>query len=194
MARSRLLAVAVCGAAALFVCGIVLGRLSSPRAKRGPRVAGPSVNAPEPVVQETNRATSSKSGAAEQDPLRQSGTSQSSVDFVSNLKRLLDAGHTRKMYSRLSTLMDSLDLTNVKDVLDFAQKLPRPQDRMMVMQSVVSRWAELNPRDALAFAETIPTMRERSSAIQGAVSGWAETDAPSAVAYVQQMPAGPNRD
>ena len=192
MSQARL--TSILAAVGIFVVGLVLGRLSS----RAPSTEHLSTTTPSgtPAVAppEEIPANPTAPSASAAEAVTPAAAHQSSGDVIAALKRTLGGGRNRRMYNNLSTLVDSVDLTNMQEVLDFAQKLPRQHSRSMVVQMLVSRWGELAPRDAMAFADAIPTVQEKNSAIRSAIGGWAETDPKAAIAYVQQMPAGPTRD
>ncbi|HEY2614736.1 MAG TPA: hypothetical protein VGI42_03440, partial [Chthoniobacterales bacterium] len=115
----------------------------------------------------------------------------SSDSIISKIKTALlhpGSGHT---YATFSKLAESVDATNVRDVLAFVQTLSKPQEKSMLVSLFVGRWAELDPPAAIAYAQTIPPGIGRNWAITGAIGGWAEHDPNAAEAWAQQLPPGP---
>ena len=118
----------------------------------------------------------------------------STPNIIAKIKAALGRSSSRHTYATFSKLAETIDATNVREILAFVQTLPKPQDKSMLISLFVGRWAELDPQAALAYAQNLPAGSGRNWAMTSAVSGWAEHDPAAASAWAQQLPAGPMRD
>ena len=74
----------------------------------------------------------------------------SSTDVIAALKNALARPNNRQVYKTLSRLVDSMDAGNVREVLSYAQRLPKEQDKAGLLSLIFIRWGELNPTEAVA--------------------------------------------
>src|SRR4051812_5231676 len=118
-------------------------------------------------------------------------TSSSAAEIIAKIKEALSHPGSRHTYATFSKLSETVDASNVRELLTFVQTLPKPQEKSMLVSLFVARWAELDPPAAIAYAQGLPAGVTRNWALTSAVSGWAERDPTGATAWVQQLPAGP---
>src|SRR3954452_8830082 len=113
---------------------------------------------------------------------------------IAAIKSALARPGGRHAYATFSKLADSIDETDVRDVLAFVETLPKPQEKSLLTSLLVGRWAELDPQAALAYAQNLPLGSTRTWATTSAVSGWVERDIAAATAWAQQLAPGPMRE
>src|SRR4051812_45853368 len=153
-----------------------------------PAVAATPVSiAPGPAFEEK----STRSLASHNQPVV---TSSSAVEVIAKIKEALSHPGSRHAYATFSRLSETVDASNVREVLAFVQTLPKPQEKSMLISLFVARWAELDAAAALAYAEALPSGTTRNWALTSAVGGWPESYPAAATAWVQQLPIGPLRD
>jgi len=127
-------------------------------------------------------ATSSPGGVTERNvtvvPSESSekSTAASTASLIADLKVAISGSGSRRSYAAFSKISDSVNEKNVREVLGFAEGLPREQDKSMLRSLLVGRWAEFDPKAAVAYAEALPNGASRNSALTSAVGGWAEHD------------------
>ena len=151
----------------------------------------PALATPEFPVDSASVGEISKPSIASQN---ERALSSSTEEIIAKIKSALTHSGSRHTYATFSKLSETVDASNVRELLAFVQTLPKPQEKSMLVSLFVARWAELNPAAAIAYAEALPTGTARNWALTSAVSGWAEHDPGAATSWVQQLPAGPLRD
>ena len=118
----------------------------------------------------------------------------SAEQIIESIKAAVARPDTRHTYVTFSKLAESVDEKNVREVLAFAQNLPRQQDKSTLVSLLVGRWAEFDPKSAIAYAQSLPGGSPRNAAVTSVVGGWAEHDLAAATAWTQQLPPGQARD
>ena len=99
--------------------------------------------------------------------------SVSTAEIIAKIKNALAHPGSRHTYATFSKLSESVDATNVRELLAFVQTLPKPQEKNMLVSLFVARWAELDPSAALAYAQALPGGVARNWALTSVVTGWA---------------------
>src|SRR6266446_5239486 len=174
-----------------LLIGIGIGRYTSSSSEViGPRTSAHNSSEPRP----TNPANPPAVSVPHNPPPSRSNAPQSSdsaENIIAKIKSALTHSGSRHTYATFSKLSETVDATNIREVLAFVQTLPKPQEKSMLVSLFVARWAELDPSAAIAYAQALPAGTARNWALTSAVTGWAEHDPAGATAWVQQLPAGP---
>lgn len=80
-------------------------------------------------------------------------------------------------------MIDSLDVQNVRPVIDAVERLQDQRQKKMAPAMLISRWAEADPQSALAYAQA----QENGTAnwlLPEVITTWAEHDSVAATAWV----------
>src|SRR2546423_14874397 len=86
-------------------------------------------------------------------------------EIIAKIKSALSHSGSRHTYATFSKLSETVDPSNLREVLAFVQTLPKPQEKGMLVSLFVARWAELEPAAALAYAEALPSGTARNWAL-----------------------------
>src|SRR6266446_6263174 len=69
-------------------------------------------------------------------------STDSTENIIAKIKAALGQFNSRHAYATFSKLAETIDETNVREVLAFVQTLPKPQEKSMLVSLFVARWAE----------------------------------------------------
>jgi len=109
-----------------------------------------------------------------------------SLAMPPNLQRILQGGD---IVERLGSYLDavrSMDSTNVKQVVQAFEELPKGYGRHLEMKLLMRSWANFDPKGALAYASSsLDANSERRFGISEALAGWAVKDAKAAIAWAE---------
>src|SRR5207302_8476574 len=178
-----------------FCLGIAIGRFGIPTGTTKPAVDAESPRNHQSSAGPTNAATvQNNSDSKDNSRADFIAGSQSDRDIYSQIKDSLTANGTARLYDSFGRFSNLIDQKNVRDVLAFADKIPKKEQKDALTSLVIARWAEFDPKSALEFAQDISTLPSRTSAMGNALSAWAQRDSASAIAWAQQMAPGPARD
>src|SRR3954467_7089579 len=142
-----------------LLIGIGIGRYTTSSARQVPaRSNNPSI-ANDPAV--SNDPTKQRPLLPNQTPSRtKSNPAPASSESAQNIIAKIKAGqiqfNSRRAYATLSKIVESIDASNVREVMAFVQTLPKPEEKSMLMSLVIGRWAELDPAAAVAYAQALP--------------------------------------
>src|SRR5436309_1308665 len=101
----------------------------------------------------------------------QSAAPSSTQEIIAKIKEALSHSGSRHTYATFSRLSETVDPSNVREVLAFVQTLPKPQEKSMLVSLFIARWAEFEPAVAIAYAQALPAGAARNWALTSAVSG-----------------------
>src|SRR3979409_910095 len=148
--------------------------------------AGPATSSVNlPPVSEARNSLSSKSNPAV--------PTSSTAQIIARIKDARLHSFSRHTYATFSKLAETVDASNIREVLAFVETLP-PQEKSVLVALFVGRWAEFDPSAAIAYAQSLPAGTSRNWALTSAVTGWAEKDPAAATAWGQPVPLAPGRD
>jgi len=103
-----------------------------------------------------------------------------------NLQRILQGGD---IVERLGAYLDavrSMDSTNIKQVIQAFEELPKGYGRHLEMKLLMRSWANFDPVAALAYASSsLDANSERRFGISEALAGWAVKDANAAIVWAE---------
>jgi len=117
----------------------------------------------------------------------------STENLIADLKAALSRPGSQRSYAAVSKISESVNQSNIREVVGFAETLPREQDKNVLRSVLLGRWAEFDAQAAVAYAQALPN-RARNSAVSSVIAGWAEHDFAGASAWTQQLSPGPLRD
>ncbi len=103
-----------------------------------------------------------------------------------NLQRILQGGD---IVERLGSYLDavrSMDSTNIKQVIQAFEELPKGYGRHLEMKLLMRSWANFDPKGALAYASSsLDANSERRFGISEALAGWAVKDTKASIAWAE---------
>src|SRR5436853_76206 len=198
-----------------FCLGLAVGHFVVPRATE-PRIAS-SPSAPRNLSPATAASVDRDIGVADK-----SGTEASrgvlEPNVYARIQEALASGGTTRLYEAFQRIAGLIDDKNVHDVLAFADKVSKKDQKDALISLVVARWAEFaaqltnhssreislqaigsawgkqDPEAALAWANGLRSDQERNRAQQSIFSAWANKDPQEASGAVTSLPSGPVRD
>jgi hypothetical protein len=92
----------------------------------------------------------------------------------------------------LFEVVSRMEAREITAALSQIQNVP-PYHRDTILQSLVTRWAEIDPAAAAAYAIGLRDEQARSIASNAALSAWAASDPNAVLGWAQNLPAGPGR-
>src|ERR1700738_879651 len=137
--------------------------------------AGPATSSVNPpAVSTTRNFPSSKS--------KPPPSTDSTAAIIAKIKDARLHSFSRHTYATFTKLAETVDASNIREVLAFVETLP-PQEKSVLVSLFVGRWAEFDPSAAIAYAQSLPVGTSRNWALTSAVTGWAEKDSAAATAW-----------
>src|SRR5437763_10215937 len=169
-----------------FCVGTAIGRFGIRTGTTKPVIRTESLRSNQSSAVSTNAATvQNNSDSKDNSRADFVAGSQSDRDIYSQIKDSLTSNGTARLYDSFGRFSNLIDQKNVRDVLAFADKIPKKEQKDALTSLVIARWAEFDPKSALEFARDISTLSSRTSAMGNALSAWAQRDSASAIACSQ---------
>ncbi len=190
----RRVSIPIFSALIALIVGIAIGHYAFPLQKISPAQYQTSVPTKRVVISPTSSLPSTKSALPPIVDSKESAPDSSSKNLIANLQAILAQPGNRRAYAAFSKLTDSINEKNVHEVIAFAAKQSKAQEKNTLISLILGRWAEFDPKAAIDYAQSVPPGVERNRALSGAINGWAEHDATAAITWAQQLPAGQTRD
>src|SRR5947207_14002189 len=155
-----------------FCLGIAIGRFTF-RIESVPKPV-----AANPAAGSSNTNPAAPEGSSSKKARRSEPASAAEVgdDVYSQIKGVLESNGTSRLYDSFGKISQLIDQNNVRDVLAFAEKISKKEQKDALTLLVLARWAEFDPQAALTFAQNISASQSRTWALVRAVSGWAQRD------------------
>ena len=120
-------------------------------------------------------------------PAEQTPSLTYSPPLPPNLRRIMEDG---SMVERMGSYMDALrimDPSNLGQVIDAFEALPKGYGRHLEMKLLMRSWAEFDPMGALQYSEeSLDQKSEKRFAMTEVLAGWAARDSESAIEWVKQ--------
>src|SRR5258708_7946060 len=176
-----------------FCLGIGIGRFTSPSKSQTGIARAPISSANQTATQQASEPNIQSSLSVTKNAAGESANSAAG-DVYTRIRDALAAPGTGQIYESFGKFSNLIDEKNVRDVLTFAERISKKEQKDALTSLILARWAEFDPKRALEFTQNISDSRSRASALANALSSWAQRDSASAIAWAQQMPGGSMRD
>lgn len=88
----------------------------------------------------------------------------------------------------------SISLSDIPAALKRLSKRSEPQLRYVLMNRLLSRWAEADPVRAMAYVASMKISGVRNQSMQVVIAAWVRNDLPAATDWVKKMQPGQQRD